>query len=257
MKNIALFTILICSFLQVNAQDYKADFEQAFSIFQGDMYEVEMEYILFPSHTATQSTEREMMSMKKDGKRFRMHQFGMEVICDNEHVLMINERSKFIAIDKKREQSAPTEADKEATSALGTALADLEKAMGLDTINISPEDTYNVDYTGAKNGQKAYEFNYQYGEYEKIIAYIDAATNRMSKYIMYYRQPMEIEAGKFSKVRVEVNFLKQSNTPDFKNKPFDIQKHISIKSNGKVKVHDQYSDYNIINHLSNGESWIS
>ncbi len=249
MKNIALFTILICCFFQANAQDYKADFERAFALYQADTYEVEMEYLLFTSHTTTQSAEREMMSMKKDGNRFRMHQFGTEIIHDSEYMLMINERSEFIAIDKKREQSEPTKADKKAMEKLNTAIVDLEKAMGLDTVDISPEDTYKVEYLGEKNGQKGYAFSYRYGEYEKIVAYMNVETGLLSKYIMYYHQPVEVAEGQFSKVRIEVNFLKQTNKPNFNKDTFNIRKYIDIKSDGKVKVIGKYSHFNLANHL--------
>jgi len=241
--------MLISCFLDVNAQDYKADFEQAFALYQEDTYEVEMEYVLFPSHTATQSIEHETMSMKKDGNRFRMYQFGTEIIYDNEYMLMINERSEFIAIDKKREQSEPSKADKKAMQNLNTAIADLGKAMGLDTMDISPEDTYETEYLEVKNGQKGYVFNYYYGEYEKIAIYLDTETGLLSKYIMYYRQPVEIAEDEFSKVRIEVNFVKQTSTPDFDKDTFNIRKHIDIKSDGKVKVLGKYSDFNLANHL--------
>jgi len=249
MKNIALFTILICCFLQAKSQDYKADFEQAFALYQEDVYEVEMEYLFFPSHTATQATERETMSIKKEGKHFRMNQFGTEIISDNTHILMINERSEFIAIDKKREQSEPDQADQKAMNELNTAIADLGKAMGLDTMDISPEDNYEVDYMGVKNGQKAYAFNYRYGEYEKIVLYINAQTKLLSKYTMYYKQPIEIAEGQFSKVRIEVNFLTQTDTPNFDKDTFNIRKYIDIKSDGKVKILGKYSGFNLANHL--------
>jgi len=44
MKNIILLAIYMCCFLQAKSQDYKADFEQAFALYQGEIYEIEMEY---------------------------------------------------------------------------------------------------------------------------------------------------------------------------------------------------------------------
>ncbi len=241
--------VLTACFLQVGAQDYKVDFEQAFALYQEDTYEVEMEYLLFPSHTTTQSTEREMMSMKRDGNRFRMHQFGTEVIYGDEYMLMINERSEFIAIDKRRTPAEPTKADKKAMSELNKTIADLGKAMGLDTLDFSPEDMYDVEYLGVKNGQKGYAFNYHYGEYEKIVAYMDTQTGLLTKYIMYYRQPIEIVEDEFSKVRIEVNFLKQTNNPNFDKDTFNIRKYIDIKNDDEVTVIAKYSDFNLANHL--------
>jgi len=189
------------------------------------------------------------MSMKRDGNQFRMYQFGTEVICDNQYILMMNEQSEFIAIDKKRTPAEPDKADQRAMNELNTAIADLGKAMGLDTMDISAEDNYEVDYLGVKNGQKTYAFNYKYGEYEKIVLYIDTQTKLLSKYTMYYKQPIEIAEDQFSKVRIEVNFLKQTNTPNFDKDTFNIRKYIDIKSDGKVKVLGKYSDFNLANHL--------
>jgi len=154
MKKITLLIILVSCFLQAISQDYKADFERAFTLYQGEVYEMEMEYLLFPSYTAIQSTEHETMSMKRDGNRFRMYQFGMEIIYDNEHLLMINEQSEFIAIDKKRTPAEPTPTDQQAMSNLNQVIADLGKAMGLDTLDYSPEDNYDVEYLGVKNGRR-------------------------------------------------------------------------------------------------------
>lgn len=250
MKKVMI--LLLCfSAYNLGAQDYKADCEKAFSIFQEDVYEVKMEYLFFPSFTTQQHLEKETIHMRRQGNLFHLDQFGIKVVSDDRHVLMIDEESRVVAIDKKAEKTTPNEIDPTAKDALDAALQDLSKAMGWDTLNYNIENSFQVEYAGIKNGNKVYTFNFDYAEYEKLIVHIDADTGKLSKQIIYYREPMEIEEGQFSKVRVEINFLKQTANSVFGQNTFSIGEYVFIQKDGKVQPKGKYKDFILINHLEN------
>jgi len=245
--NRILLIILLISTISLQGQDYKADFEKAAAIFQEEVYEMEMEYLFFPSYTATEAIERETIHMKKEGERFRLNQFGVEVIYDKKYILLIDAESGIIAIDKKRETSNTTATDKAALEALEGAVGKLAVKMGWDTLNTEP--IYQASAGEVKNGKKSYTYTYDYGEYEKFVLYIDAKTGLASKQIIYYREPMEIEEDRFSKVRVEINFLKQKVNPVFDEDTFKIANYLTIQSNGTTQALGKYRDFVLINHL--------
>jgi len=46
-----------------------------------------------------------------------------------------------------------------------------------------------------------------------------------------------------------VNFLKQTNTPDFDKDTFNIRRYIDIQNDGTVRASGKYNHFEIVNHL--------
>ncbi len=246
--NFSLLILLLVSTFSLQAQDYKEDFEKAAAIFQEEVYELKMEYLFFPSYTATEAIERETIHMQKEGERFRLNQFGLEVIYDEKYILLIDAESRIIAIDKKRDTPNATKTDNTAAlEALEGVVGKLAVKMGWDTLNTEP--VYQTSAGEVKNGEKSYSYTYDYGVYEKFVLYIDAKTGLASKQVLYYREPIEIEEDRFSKVRVEINFLKQKVNPVFDEDTFNVVNYLTIQSDGTAQALGKYRDFVLINHL--------
>jgi hypothetical protein len=229
----------------VTAQDYKTDFEKAMNIYKEKAFEIQMEYLFFPSQTATKPQEREMMILKKQGDEFYSNQFGLEMVCNNRYVLMIDEAKQIIAIDHKPKQNGKP--DPELTAKIQGALKNLATSLGIDSV--SKDAGYTVTYAGIKNGLKEYIIDYKYGEYEKTVCYIDPKQGDLKRMTLFYREPMEVEEGKTTKVRVEINYIKQLANPVFSKDAFSMEKYIDLQKDGEVKLKEKYKTYTVINHL--------
>ncbi len=246
---IALLLCFACMLTTLNAQDYKADLEKSVSVFTNESFEVEMEYLFFPSHTAQQAMEKESIHMRKSGDLFHLDQFGQKVVYNDKHVLLIDDDSQILAIDRKKEDTSNEPLDPQAMAALNKAVEGFSASFGLDTLTTSEEDAFDVTYLGVKNGKKGYAFHYKTGIYEKLITYIDNESKLLCQSIIYYRESMEIAAGQFSTPRLEINYRKQIASPDFDETTFDIMRFVSIKKDGAVLPKGKYKDYTLINHL--------
>lgn len=249
MKKYIMYALLLVVSSGMKAQDYIADYKKAFSIFEAPSYEMKMEYLLYPTYSSTQVIEREYIHIKKEGEQYNVDQFGVKAIQNNEYVLVIAEDYNLIAIDRKPEKADNKKIDPETQQKLDNVLEELTKKLGLDTLNFqNSEPTYKVENATNDKGERVYTFTFESGKYEKMIVYFTNDT-KLKKQIMYYREPVEIEIGKFSKVRVQINFLNQVLNPNFKDNQFSISQYVSIKDNEVVKALGKYSDFDVINHL--------
>lgn len=227
------------------AQDYQTDFTKAMDIYKEKAFEVQMEYLFFPSVTAVKPLEREIMILKKRGDEFYSNQFGLQMVCDNQYVLMIDEERHLIAIDHKPKQNG--KADPELKAKLEQSVKNLATSLGIDSL--SKDAGYTVTYNGIKNGLKEYVVSYKYGEYEKSICYIDPKQGTLKRLSLYYREPMEVQEGKKVKVRVEVNYVKQVANPSFEKDVFSMEKYVALQKNGEVVLKEKYKTYTVVNHL--------
>jgi hypothetical protein len=240
-----LVALVLFFALSINAQDYQADFAKAMDIYKEKAFEVQMEYLFFPTVTAVKPLERELMIMKKSGDEFYSNQFGLQMICDNKYVLMIDEERHLIAIDHKPKQNG--KADPELKARMEQSLKNLATSLGIDSV--SKDAGYSVAYSGIKNGLKEYVVSYKYGEYDKSVCYIDPKNGTLKRLTLYYREPMEVEEGKKTKVRVEVTYVKQVANPPFERDVFSFEKYIDLQKNGEVVLKEKYKTYTVINHL--------
>jgi len=235
----------------LKGQDYKADVEQALCVYKDDVYAVEAEYLFFTSHTAVDYSERHILSIKKSGNQLRINQFGVEIIYTNQYMLMLDRVGKVIALDsriKPEANNTKNTLDGELVGQFAEALEEWSKQLNMDAPN--EDDMYQVSYMGIKKGKKIYKVEYKYGEHEKIIIHINEKTNQIEKQILFYRDPVQTEEGVFSKVRVEVNILKQTSGTEVNKDTFDITNYVSIQKDGTAKLLGKYHDFYLINHLA-------
>lgn len=238
--------IMLCVFL-VKAQDYKADFAKAMAIYKEKAYEVQMEYSFFPTYTAEVPLEKETIGMKRKGEKFYANQFGIQTLCDEKYLLIIDDETKTIAIDFYQKPSNK-KVDPKLKAQLDKTIKSLSLSLGLDSVK-GKEENYKVDFLGIKNGKKQYACTYKSGQYEKSIITLDAKLGHIVDTKFFYREPMDIDNGRKSKVRVEINYVKQQANPSFSKEIFDIKKYLEIRKNGEVILADKYKKYTLINHL--------
>jgi len=249
MKKNILYILLLITSSVVQAQDYKADYKKALSIFGASSYEMKMEYLLYPTYNSLQEIEREYIHIKREDEQYNVDQFGVKAIQNNQHLLVIAEDYNLIAIDRKREKADDKKLDAQTLQNLDNALEKLTKKLGLDTLNLqNNEPTYEVKHSTNDAKDRVYTFIFSEGQYEKMIVHFSDDA-KLKKQIIYYQELVEIDINKFSKVRVEINFLKQVLNPNFKDNTFSISQYISVQDNGTVKALGKYSNFNLINHL--------
>ncbi len=232
----------------LKAQDYKADLEKAMAIYKEKSFEAQMEYSFYPSYTSTIPLEKEMMMIKKKGENYYLNQFGLKTICNEKYVLLIDEESHIIAIDNRLKPSGE-KMDAKTKAELESAARVVAGTLGLDSLTVSKGSNVTAEYLGIKNGKKEYAFVYKSGEYEKTVFYLDAKDHHISKVKIFYREPVELEEGKWVKTRVEISYLHQAANPVFTDDTFSMSKYIELKKEGVVVPNEKYRSYTVINHL--------
>lgn len=234
------------------SQDYKADIEAVINTYQATTYDVAYEYVFYPSYTSTEALERASIQVRRDGKLFRIKQFGMEVISNADYTLIISENTGLIAIDKRREKKEASGLDEQFRMDLQSKLENIGKQMGWDTLAAQSDEMYfDVVYNGETNGIKSYTFNYYEGDVSKAELYINATKKTLHKQVLFYREPFEVNEGEFANVRIEIDFMQQDFKPRFDADTFEIDSYLSIGNNGKVTLKGKYKNFRIINHLEN------
>lgn len=249
-KHYILLAIISMLISYTSAQDYKKDIEKALALYNMPNYEVSMEYKFYPSYTSMKPLETEKVWIKKQGTYFHMYQFGIETFSNKKYVLIIDNEEEILAIDYAKKPSKPEELSKEDEDLLRTAINQYAAAIGIDTTKEATEDElFDVTYLGVNNGLKSYKFEYKYGEYQSLTYKINNQTGLLEKMIIYYREPMQISEGRYEKVRVEIDYLKQEKKESFAKETFSIDSYLSVNREGKVILTDRYKDYRVINHL--------
>lgn len=248
-KLIFIFTILSC--FTAYAQDYKADIEKACRIFWEDSFEMEMEHHLYQSPEAKEPAEKETIWMCKSGDSYRTKYYGTEVICNPPYMIMIDDNWKIVSIEKQQAPVAPTEEDLKNKEIYMDAMKEMLSKLGVDSVKASSKETFAGEYLGQKNGSKIYRFNYLYGTYEQVTIYISLKTGLIQKMACITREPMEVQPGVHSKVKIDMIFRKLENGKKYDKKLFSFDDVLSINNNGEITLKEKYVDYHLINRTLN------
>lgn len=246
-KVTVIFSWLFCISLQ--AQDYKVDFKKACDIYTHNNYEVELGYLFYPSLTASVPIEKDTVWMRKMGSNYHLKQPDTEMIANKKYIVIINKYAQTVGIDKIREPIQEAQEDKETRQLLLNAFTETLISLGVDTTQKDVKDPFICKYLGINSGSKVYQFDYNYGEYSRVISYISSKTGLLQKMTCFYREPVEIENGVFEKIKVEIIFLKQISGEKFTDSMFSLDHILSVDKKGEVVLKNKYTQYQLINNI--------
>ena len=245
---ILLFFLLSISFPRIYAQDWKADLEHACKIYESDNFELEMELHFYPSLTALLPESKERVWMRRVGDKYRVKQFGVEMIYNTDYIVVIDENNLMIGIEKvKNQQTESNQTDQSDSSMkelLENSIKELVVSMGIDTMFSKPH--FSSDYMGKTGDSKVYRFLYSQGKYSESTVYISTKTGLLEKVLCLLRDPVETSEGVFNRVKVDFLFLKQTVGQNPDGNLFSTDGIFLINAQGEVILKDKYKQYRLI-----------
>jgi len=249
-KHAFLMLLPLFSVFYSNAQNFEEDMKKVAERYNKGNYSIEVDYVFYGGHDGSIPLDQQTTSIRKKADHYHTNQFGTEMITNSKYLLVIDNQNKVIAIDKKRKEKKASSEEQEKVEAL---YLELYKALGIDPnqAKVSEADR-KVSYLGISRGKKGYRISYSYGEYEHFELYFNTKNNQIEEVWMYFRKPMEIEAGIYKKPKVKLVYEKQKIDPIFNKNEFDISQYIRITANKEVVItNEKYKNFELINHLKN------
>jgi hypothetical protein len=249
IKKTLIVLLLSLYFPVLRAQDWKADIEKAYTVFSSDNLELEVEHVFYPSVNAMVPVERQTIRMLKMGDNYHINQYGMEIIRNSRYTVFVNEPARVIGISDT-ELKMPEEKQAESSKQIGAMLDVMKeyiKTLDMDTTSV--EDNYSTKYLGVSGGYKKYRFDYKEGQILYSIVYLSAHTGLLDKISVVFREPVEVEPGKFQQMRLELLYRKQDINKKFSEEMFSIDSIVRISSQGEAIPTEKYKDYRVLNNI--------
>jgi hypothetical protein len=245
LRALLLSCLLFCT-PSVWSQDWDADIAKAVRIFKEDAFEIEVEHLFVPSIRAITPTEWQRVKFLKQGDKFRLEQYGMEVSSDGRYIVFIHPEAQVVGIEPRHQPDA-SKSPSEGWQIIMQTLEQLSLAQESETT--SSNKGYTCTYQGKNGKSKAYRFDYAYGEYQQSTVYFSAETGLLERISTIFRQPVEVEPGIFRQVRVDFVYKKQQSGKKIDNRHFSIDDIVTVNSKGEVKLKEKYNKYQLLNHL--------
>ncbi len=248
-RTVFLVFIFGCFLGSAFSQDWKADLERASAIFLSADLDIEIEHLFYPSPTAAAATERETVRFSKQGDKYRLAQYGTELVCDGNYVVLVNDHAGVVGINKT-ETGQPNSQVKhsEGFDALLNSIGNLAKTMGLDTL--PDRESYTCTYLGEHQGVKSYRFDYPYGEYRQTTVYLSSKTGLLERISCIFRRAEETEPGELNQPRIDFVYKKQVTSVDFPDSLFSFSDIVTVASDGSVTLMEKYGTYILMNNLT-------
>ncbi|NQY08091.1 MAG: hypothetical protein HRT71_01070 [Flavobacteriales bacterium] len=231
-------------------QNFEEDLKLLGKNYKSGNYNIEVDYTFYAGHSSNMPLENQTNLIKKHQGLFHTKQFGLELISNKNHVLIIDHNNQVIAIEKQRKNKKPG-LDKEDKEDISIIYKQMHEALGIDmeTTKSNPDDI-KTTYLGLVDGQKRYRMSYKYGEYEHMDLYIDSKNYLLKEVWLYFRAPMEIENGYRAQPKVRLVYAKQDTNPVYFEQDYSIEAYVKIMAKGKVEIIDErYRSFDLINHL--------
>lgn len=243
LRVLALLCLLSCT-LSSRAQDWKADLERATKVYHSENLSLEMELHFYTPPTATVPASKEKVSMYKAGDRYRVKQFGMEMIHTPEYMVLIDQNNRVISIAQNKPAQKKSELSPETKELFEQAVKELVETLGIDTVFSTPR--FTAENGGKRSGSQIYRFVYTQGKYSESTVYLSEKTGLIEKVSCLLRDPVETEEGIFSRVRIDFHFLKQAGDKKPDNRLFSTDKIFTVNAQGEILLQDPYKDYRLI-----------
>ena len=216
--------------LPAQVQDARVDFENINSTYQSfSKLKTEVEYVLFPTHTSTQSYQTQKASFWQDGDKFLYKIAGIETLSTPERFYFIDHEAKQLIVNRP----SPIRPDPLTGLALDTLLSVCQQIKKSKTQQLT-----------------SYELSLPFGEIEKVKIMFDPHTFLMKKVIMFYRitEAMEPEMPK-DKPRLEIHYLSQNPRAVFPTGTFSESRYVQIQ-NGQRNPIPTYQNYEFIDYTN-------
>lgn len=209
----------------------RADFEKINATYAAlTTLETEVEYVLFPNHTTTETYEKQKASLWRKGDKMRYKIAGVETLTTPERTYLIDHDDRQLIVNK----TLPTKQNP-------LTGIDLDKLLAL---------CRRISYTRSPNGHKTYVLEVPMPDIEKVAFTFDTQSFLMQKVVLYYRQPQQMEKGmKAEKPRMEIRYLRQDPTPTFPKKVFEENYYAFVK-NGRRVPGQAFINYEFIDHTT-------
>lgn len=175
--------------------------------------------------------EKETGIIKKEKNKVYNNEFSGETLVNDKYVIIVDHQSEFVIVNK---------ADKDKKTPVVTQ-------FNTDTL-LKYFD--KVEYKGiVKNNLKWYKLYYKHGQVSVVDIWLNAKTGFLEKTRIDYRNKMEVEEGKFSKVIAVVEYNNIRSNISFSKDTFSENKYVNI-SEKEVLLASKYKKYQLINHLN-------
>ncbi len=245
LRAFALSCLFFCTPC-VWSQDWDTDIAKAVRIFKEDAFEIEIEHLFYPSLSAVTPTEQQRVKLLKQGDKFRLEQYGTEIISDGRYIVFVHPEARVVGIEP-RHRSDASQPPSQGWKLIMQTLDQISLAQEAQTT--SSGKGYTCTYLGKSAKSKAYRFNYDYGEYQESTVYFSDATGLLERITVVFRQPVEVEPGISRQVRVAFLYKKQQSGKKIDNRYFSIDDIVTVNAKGEVKLKEKYNEYQLLNHL--------
>jgi hypothetical protein len=242
------FVLSCLSCFSCFSQNYRADLEKACTLFTRENYEIEVEHLFYPSYTAVAPVDKGNVWIYKAGENYRMQQYDTEVIVNSDYIVMIYEDDRVICIEEKQGPGKLHPGEKEGVEALIKGMTQAAAQYGQQR-QTAGEPEISVKYTETAGGAKSYRFDCDRGAYTRMDISICGKTGLLEKITCYYREPFEVEEGKFDRVKVDFIFRKQAGITRVDPGKFSVDPILSVNARGEVMLKEKYRGYEVINHI--------
>ncbi|MDR1729036.1 MAG: hypothetical protein LBR52_00010 [Prevotellaceae bacterium] len=240
--------LCFCSFYAACAwsQDWDTDLAKATRIFREEAFEIEIEHLFFPSLSAVTPTEQQRVKFLRQGDKFRLEQYGMEIVSDGRYLVFIHPEAQLIGIEPRHRPDA-SQPPSQGWKMIMQTLEQISLAQ--ESQATTSGKGYTCTYLGRIAKAKAYRINYDYGEYQESTVYFSGQTGLLERINVVFRQPVEVEPGISGQVRVSFVYKKQEGGKKIDHRYFSIDDIVTVNSKGEVKLKEKYNKYQLLNHL--------
>lgn len=229
MKKLVILLALSVSVLQ--AQDAKTDFKRINDTYLAlEKISMSVNYELFFDNDKMRSDKEEGL-YRRDKNQYYMKQAGNEMLITEKHMVMIDNESKTIIVDRSKGR----------TTAMSPLPAELDSIMSF-------YDKIEFYKTGANNALSAYTFKLKKGPYANVTVVFDPATMLIKEIVNTYREKMPDQKNKLRTARLKTVF-----TPipaGVQTGELNISNYVT-STNNKLMLTNKYKSYKLLTNLKN------
>ena len=228
MKTLVLIVILLSGV--VLAQDPKMDFKTINKTYaEATKLSMQLKYELF-FDSDTKPSDVEYGVYKRDQNNFYVKQTDREMLITGQHILVIDNETKTLIVDKAKENINP----------INPLQVDLDSIFTL----YQKVEFYK---TGSNNGLHAYRFTLKNGPYTAIDVVFNPSTYFVVEITNTYREKMNDANNIARKASLKTSFTNVNSKPVFTS-DFNETKYI-VNKNNSIALAASYAKYKLLTNL--------
>jgi len=194
-----------------------------------DKLSFKVNYSVYAKNTST-ALETATGHFKYETGKISQRLFDHTMIVNNGYILLVDTAAQVIMLDSNYTPPTPVKP---------------MNPMNLDSLF---KIYKNVSVSNISGELKKYTFTYNSGyEISKAEMIVNVNSLFVTKLVLYYTEPVELENGDFQEVRMVMDFTEYNTNPTFTN-DFSELRYLDYV-NGAFQLKPQYSSFTLVSHV--------